>query len=112
MRSRKIENRRLMPCVFFWAVLVFGLVQWSFLPVLIQTDFPQGSPALEAQSYHTAKFAAPYKYIFGEATQAFLVTARVVLPRPIEDSVPILESASAIVHEQSVTERQLRSPPS
>jgi hypothetical protein len=108
----KKRNCGLTRCLFFWAVLVFGLVQWSFLPVLIQTDFQQGSPSLEAQNCHTAKFKAPFKHIFSDSSQAYVVTAQVSAPRAIEYFIRIPESPSAIIHAQSVTERQLRSPPS
>ncbi len=112
MGSVKNGNRGLARCLFFWAVLVFGLVQWSFLPVLIQTDVQQGSLSLEAQTCHTAKFAAPFKYIFSDSLTACLVTVSVEVPQPSESAFQFPQYPSAIIHEQSVTERQLRSPPS
>jgi len=107
------NGRKCLPsCLFFWAVLVFGLVQWSFLPVLIQTDFQTGNPVLSIQSYHTAKFAAPFKYIFGDSSQATVATARFELPSPVQAFAPIMETLTPVFSEGSVTQRQSRAPPS
>jgi hypothetical protein len=112
MGSLKNGNRGLARCLFFWAVLVFGLVQWSFLPVLIQTDFLQGNPSVEAQDLHTAKFAAPFKSIFADNAQSFLNITRVDVPPPPQVTIHFQQSALAIEQNQFSTQRQLRSPPS
>jgi hypothetical protein len=77
------------------AVLVLGIVQWSFLPILIQNG-PVGSSAiLEMSAGHSSKFAAPFKCLFGDGLGPCLVQSRITVrriafrvPRPPEVPMP------------------------
>jgi hypothetical protein len=98
--------------LFLVALLLAGIIQWSFLPVLIQTPSMAGDYLLDSSSWHTSKFAAPYKFFGVDSTQLFAVQTAVVefeiakgfslRPAP----PPFLQSA------QFASERQQRSPPS
>ena len=65
MNPGRTSNRRLACHLILAIVLVFGIVQWSFLPILVQSA-PAGSGSfLEASNSHTSKFAAPFKCLLG-----------------------------------------------
>jgi hypothetical protein len=62
-------------------VLVLGIVQWSFLPILIQNG-PVGSAAvLEVSAGHSSKFVAPFKCLFGDGLRPCLVQSRITVQR-------------------------------
>jgi hypothetical protein len=112
MISGRATIRPWVLCLFLVGVLSVGIVQWSFLPVLIQCPSFGEARDLDASSYHTSKFAAPYKFLAIDSLQLYLVqtmvfgpeVAKSFSPRPAEP--PYLQSA------QFPSQRQLRSPPS
>lgn len=104
---------RLQACyLFLVAVLVVGITQWSFLPVLTQTPAVAGTCFLDSSSWHTSKFAAPYKFFGGDSSQLFVIEEGMGAPEVAYGlffhpaATPVLQSA------QFPSERQPRSPPS
>jgi hypothetical protein len=112
MISGRATNQSWVLCMFLVAVLSIGIVQWSFLPVLIQCPSLGAARDLDASSYHTSKFAAPYKFLTVDSLQLCVLQTGIgapeivarIFPRPAEP--PYLQSS------QFSSERQLRSPPS
>jgi hypothetical protein len=112
MISSRATIRPWVLCLFLVGVLSFGIVQWSFLPVLTQCPSFGGARDVDASSCHTSKFAAPYKFLAIDSLQLCLVQLGISGPevanrsfaRPAEP--PYLRSA----HFSS--KRQPRSPPS
>ena len=66
MNLRRPTNRQFATCLLLSAVLVLGIVQWSFLPVLIQNASFSGQAAVEVSPGHTSKFAASSKFLLGD----------------------------------------------
>jgi hypothetical protein len=92
--------------------LILGLVQWSFLPVLILNNLQSSQAAVEVSSGHSSKFAAPFKSLLGDIQQACLKQSGVTAPRPANRfSLHPMESDSRR-DDQHLSFRQLRSPPS
>ena len=74
-------NRQLARRLILSAVLVLGIIQWSFLPILIQNG-PVGSAAvLEVSAGHSSKFVAPFKCLFGDGLRPCLVQSRITVQR-------------------------------
>jgi hypothetical protein len=92
MNLKRSTSRRYLACLMLLSVvLVLGIVQWSFLPILIQNG-PVGSTAvLEMSAGHSSKFAAPFKCLFGDGLRPCLVQSRITvrriatrIPHPVE----------------------------
>jgi hypothetical protein len=91
-------------------VLVLGIVQWSFLPILIQNG-PVGGASLEMSAGHSSKFVAPFKFLFGDDLQPCVVRARITVRR-ITSGISIL--AEVPVYRSEVlflSSHHLRAPP-
>lgn len=91
-------------------VLVLGIVQWSFLPILIQNGMAGGA-ALEMSAGHSSKFAAPFKFLFGDELQPCIVWARIIVRRitsgiSIVAEVPVYRSEDLFL-----SSHHLRAPP-
>jgi hypothetical protein len=91
-------------------VLVLGIVQWSFLPILIQNG-PVGGASLEMSASHSSKFAAPFKFLFGDGLQPCVVRARITVRRvtsriSIIAEVPVFRSDDLYL-----SAHHLRAPP-
>jgi hypothetical protein len=86
MKPMRSPNRRSIVLFFVAsAVLFLGIVQWSFLPILIQNG-PVGSAAvLEMSAGHSSKFAAPFKCpfknLFGDGLGPCFVQSRITVQR-------------------------------
>ena len=82
MNQKRSTSRRYLACLMLLSVvLVLGIVQWSFLPILIQNG-PVGSTAvLEMSAGHSSKFAAPFKCLFGDGLRPCLVQSRITVQR-------------------------------
>jgi len=92
-------------------VLVLGIVQWSFLPILIQNG-PVGGAALEMSAGHSSKFAAPFKFLFGDELQPCIVRARVAVRR-LTSAILILAEVPVYRSEDLFqSSHHLRAPPS
>src|ERR1700693_3982826 len=93
MNPERTPNRRIVACLLLLSgVLVLGIVQWSFLPILIQNG-PVGSAAvLEVSAGHSSKFAAPFKCLFGSGLKPRLVRSRITVQR-VASRIPYLQEA-------------------
>jgi hypothetical protein len=96
--------------VLLLGVLVLGIVQWSFLPILIQNG-PVGGASLEMSASHSSKFAARFKFLFGDGLQPCIVRARTTARR-VTSSVSIVTKVPIFRSEQLFLScHQLRAPP-
>jgi len=76
MTPNRHANRIRLICLSLLVGLLFlGIVQWSFLPLLIQNG-PVGGAYLEMSAGHSSKFAAPFKLLFSDGLQPCVVRAR------------------------------------
>lgn len=113
MISNLSPSRRYVAClVLLSGVLVLGIVQWSFLPILIQNG-PVGSAAvLEMSASHTSKFAAPFKCLFGDGLNPCLMQSRITVRRIASRFVRMPDAPISGQDDFSLTHRPLRAPPS
>jgi hypothetical protein len=82
MNPERPTNRRTVACLLLLSGILFlGIVQWSFLPILIQNGPVANSAALEISASHSSKFAAPFKCLFGDALRPCLVLSGLTVPR-------------------------------
>src|SRR5271169_3453031 len=88
MNPKRSPSRRYLACLLLLSgVLVLGIVQWSFLPILIQNG-PVGTAAvLEMSAGHSSKFAAPFKCLFGDGLKPCLAQSRITV-RGIATRIP------------------------
>jgi hypothetical protein len=112
MKSGRATTRLLATCLLLSAVLILGIVQWSFLPVLIQNPSFSGRVAVDVSQGHTSKFAAPSKFLLGNFLRPCLMQANVAaLQNPA--CVFYQPEESSFTHDDRFfPHRQLRSPPS
>jgi hypothetical protein len=114
MNPGRSTTRHFITCLFLSAVLILGIVQWSFLPVLIESPASSGRVSIEVSPGHSSKFAAPFKCFSGaiDYLQACLKSASLgVLIPPVSFSRRS-DEPSFKHDDQVVPHRQLRSPPS
>jgi hypothetical protein len=111
MKPNRPPNRwYLIGISLLLGVLVLGIVQWSFLPILIQNG-PVGGASLEMSARHSSKFAAPFKFLFGDGLQPCVVRTRTT-PRRVTSGICLV--AEVPVHrseELFFSSHQLRAPP-
>jgi|SRR5215472_2989165 len=113
MNSVRSINRCRAVCLFLAsAVLCLGIVQWSFLPILVQNAPPAHNPILEGSVGHTAKFAAPYKYLFGSGLRPCLMQSRITVPRTASWILHLPETPISAQDDFSLSDHPLRAPPS
>jgi hypothetical protein len=112
-RSRS-TTRQFATCLLLSVVLILGIVQWSFLPVLIQDASFSGRTALAESPGHSAKFAAPFKCLIGDFdyAQPCLKQSSLVLPRPLVSFFRQPGELSFRPDDQFFPYCQLRAPPS
>ena len=94
------------------SLLFLGIVQWSFLPILIQNGPVGGKAVLEMSAGHSSKFAAPYKYLFGDDVSPCLVQSGLDAPSIALVNFPLPHNPPCGHDEVSFASRQLRAPPS
>ena len=113
MNPKRTPSRRYAACILLLSgILVFGIIQWSFLPILIQ-DGPSNSTAvLELSASHTSKFAAPFKCLFGDGLNPCLVQSRITVRRIASRIVRLPDAPVSGQDDISLTHRPLRAPPS
>jgi hypothetical protein len=112
MTPGRATTRLLTTCLLLSAVLILGIIQWSFLPVLIQNPSSSGRPAVEVSPSHSAKFAAPSKFLLGDFLQPCLQQASLSAPQTPLKYFYQREETSFARDDQFLPHRQLRSPPS
>jgi hypothetical protein len=113
MNQKRAPSRRFLACLLLLSgVLVLGIVQWSFLPILIQNGPVGSSVALEMSAGHSSKFAAPFKCLFGDGLKPCLAQTRVTvvrtelrIPHSAQDQIPGNDDFYLSYH-------PLRAPPS
>jgi hypothetical protein len=82
MNPQRPTNRRTAACLLLLlGILILGIVQWSFLPILIQNGPVASSAALEISASHSSKFAAPFKCLFGDALRPCLIQSKISVPK-------------------------------
>src|ERR1700740_127482 len=114
MKPGHATTRHLATCLLLSAVLILGIVQWSFLPVLIQGVSSPSRAAIEVSPGHSSKFAAPFKYLSGtiDYVQICLKPGSLGVPLPRISFSRQSDEASFGRDEQVFSHRCLRSPPS
>jgi hypothetical protein len=93
-------------------VLVLGIVQWSFLPLLIQHGQEASTAVLELSSTHTSKFAAPFKCLIGDGLNLCLLQSRFTVRRIASKVVRLPDASFSGQDDFSLRHRPLRAPPS
>jgi hypothetical protein len=113
MNPKRTSSRPYIACLLALSgVLVLGIVQWSFLPILIQNG-PVGSPAaLEVSAGHSAKFVAPFKGLFSDGLNPCLAPSRIAVWRTASRTVRLPDIFISGQDDFSLTHRHLRAPPS
>ena len=82
MNPKRTSSRRYVACLLLLSgVLVLGIIQWSFLPILIQNGPVASTAVLEMSAGHSSKFAAPFKCLFGDGLMPCLVQSRITVRR-------------------------------
>jgi hypothetical protein len=105
-------NRQLARRLILSAVLVLGIIQWSFLPILIQSASLPGRDLLEVSNGHVSKFAAPFKCLFGDFQKPGLPVSRISEPRNTSNCFHRFEESTPNWQDLFFSYRQLRAPPS
>jgi hypothetical protein len=114
MNRSRATTRPFATCLLFSGVLILGIVQWSFLPVLIQDSSFSGRTAVEVSPGHSSKFAASFKCLLGDFgdLQPCLKQTSLASPRPPVSFSHPPDVPSFQQDDQFFSYRQLRSPPS
>jgi|SRR5579872_3803385 len=114
MNPGHATTRRFATCLLLSAVLILGIVQWSFLPVLIQSASFSSRASVEVSPGHSSKFAAPFKYLSGtiDYLQTCLPSARLGAPIPAVSFSRHSDEPFFRHDDQVFSHRCLRSPPS
>jgi hypothetical protein len=112
MEQTRPTNRQFSYCLILSAVLILGIVQWSFLPVLIQSTSLASGTRVEISPGHSAKFAAPFKGLFEDSYKPGQTHSTVASPQAPASFFGIPKELNRTPNEQFFSNRQLRSPPS
>ena len=113
MNPKPTPSRWYIACLLILSgVLALGIIQWSFLPILIQNGPVGSSGILEMSAGHSSKFAAPFKCLFGDGLKPCLAQTRVTvvrtelrIPHSAQDQIPGNDDFYLSYH-------PLRAPPS
>lgn len=113
MKPTPSRSCRYIACLLaLTGVLVLGIVQWSFLPILIQNGPGISTAVLEISASHTSKFAAPFKCLFGDALNPCVAPSRIIVLRVASRVVRLPDAPLSGQDDFSLTHRPLRAPPS
>ena len=113
MNPKRTPKRRcLASLILLSGVLVLGIVQWSFLPILIQNGPVATKGVLEMSAGHSSKFAAPFKCLFGDGLNPLLVRSRITVRRMASRIVRLPDAPISGQDDFSLKHRPLRAPPS
>ena len=113
MNPERTPSRRYIACLLLLSgVLLLGIVQWSFLPILIQNGPGTSAGVLGVSASHTSKFAAPFKCLFGDGLNPCLVQTRITVRRIASRIVRLPDAPISGQDDFSLTHRPLRAPPS
>jgi hypothetical protein len=113
MNPDRSTSRRYVACLLLLSgVLVLGIIQWSFLPILIQNGPAASRAILELSASHTSKFAAPFKCLLGDGVNPCLLQSRIAVRRTVSRIVRLPDPPISGQDDFSLTHRPLRAPPS
>jgi hypothetical protein len=115
MNQNRIKNRRWTFCLLLTLVLFLGLVQWSFLPLLLDSGMPASSAAMTMAAGHSSKFAAPFKLWFGESISPIshcVLQSADCVPSFTASLFQRVEQPVSTRDDRFFSHRQLRAPPS
>ena len=111
MKPNCLPNRWYVICLsLLMAVLVLGIVQWSFLPILIQNG-QAGGASLEMSAGHSSKFAAPFKFLFSDGLQPCVVLSRITVRKVSSVIFIVTEDPAYRSEDLYFSSHQLRAPP-
>jgi hypothetical protein len=111
MKPKCLPNRwYVISLTLLMAVLVLGIVQWSFLPILIQNG-PVGGASLQMSAGHSSKFAAPFKFLFGDSLQPCVVRSGITVRRITSAIFIVTEVPASHSDQLYLSSHQLRAPP-
>lgn len=110
--QRSLSLLRVACLLLVAAVLVLGIVQWSFLPVLNQNGPGTAGTVLEFSASHTSKFAAPFKALHGDGWIPCLVQTRINIQRAAFTNVRLADAPATSQCDFALTHRPFRAPPS
>lgn len=110
--SRSISRRYTICLLSLSGVLVLGIIQWSFLPILIQNGPVSSRAVLELSAGHSSKFAAPFKCLFGDDFGPRAVQSRINVRRIASRIVRLPENPISGPDDISLSQPPLRAPPS
>ena len=111
MNPTRATRRLCSCCLILSAVLVLGIIQWSFLPFLVQNGPASSRALVEMSAGHTSKFAAPFKYLFGDSLKPSLAQSSISAPPIARALFRLPERPHFKRDDLSFTHRQLRAPP-
>lgn len=113
MNPKPTPSRWYIACLLILSgVLALGIIQWSFLPILIQNGPVGSSGILEMSAGHSSKFAAPFKCLFGDGLTPCLVQSRITARRAAFGILHPPETQSSGRDEVFLSCHPLRAPPS
>lgn len=113
MNSKLSISRRYTVCLLLLScVLVLGIIQWSFLPILIQNCPVASRAVVELSAGHSSKFAAPFKCLIGDGLRLCPVQSRINVPRIASRIIRLPENPISGPDDISLSQRPLRAPPS
>src|SRR3974390_755590 len=111
MTPMRPPSRRYAACLLLLAgVLVLGIVQWSFLPILIQNGPSTSTAVQDLSASHSSKFAAPFKYLFGDWLNPCLVPSRITVRRVAFRIARLPDAPIFRQDDFSLSPRSLRAP--
>jgi hypothetical protein len=93
-------------------VLLLGIVQWSFLPILIQNVPVESKAVLEVSAGHSSKFVAPFKGLFGDDGKPCRVQSGATTRGIAFRFVGLAENPLSRHDDFILSDRLLRAPPS
>jgi hypothetical protein len=112
MNPKRSTSHRYVACLFLLSgVLVLGIVQWSFLPILIQNGPVASTSVLEMSAGHSSKFAATFKCLFGDGLRPCLAQTRITVRRVAFRIARLPDAPISSQDDFSLTHRPLRAPP-
>jgi hypothetical protein len=113
MNANRSSNRLYVARLMLLSgVLILGIIQWSFLPILIQNGQAGGASVLEMSAGHSSKFAAPFKCLFSETLRPCPVRSRTIVPRIAIGRTQPTETPLFGKDEFYLSYHPLRAPPS
>jgi hypothetical protein len=113
MNSKRSKSRQHTATLLLLSgLLVLGIIQWSFLPILIQNPPMSSRAVLELSAGHTSKFAAPFKCLFGDEFRPCTVQSRIAVRSIASRIVRLPENLVSAQDDCCLSHHPLRAPPS